>query len=170
MLFRSVIIPLAHPVRIEGDNNLKVLKALRSSFCAYEDKCHQTGSYVNLSDWGEKHINKGRLYSIEQSDVDLLQYLISVVCDYTKKKFDAKEIKFAAVGGDIKKALIKSTIKMFDACVENRNTTIYNRLWYLITVQGFGAAEIDKIRAGVSRQDILEHIYEVVRAHREWRL
>ena len=165
-----VIIPLAHPVRIEGDNNLKVLKALRSSFCAYEDKCHQTGSYVNLSDWGEKHINKGRLYSIEQSDVDLLQYLISVVCDYTKKKFDAKEIKFAAVGGDIKKALIKSTIKMFDACVENRNTTIYNRLWYLITVQGFGAAEIEKIRVGVSRQDILEHIDEVVRAHREWRL
>jgi hypothetical protein len=88
-----VIIPLAHPVRIEGDNNLKVLKALRSSFCAYEDNCHQTGSYVNLSDWGEKHINKGRLYSIEQSDVDLLQYLISVVCDYTKKKFDAKEIE-----------------------------------------------------------------------------
>lgn len=88
-----VIIPLAHPVKIEGDNNLKVLKALRSSFCAYEDKCHGLGSYVNLDDWQEKYINEGDVYSIEQSDVDLLQYLISVVCDYTKKKFDAKEIE-----------------------------------------------------------------------------
>ena len=84
-----VIIPLAHPVKIEGDNNLKVLKALRSTFCAYEDKQHGLGSYVNLDDWMEKYINEGDVYSIEQSDVDLLQYLISVACDYTNKKFDS---------------------------------------------------------------------------------
>ena len=88
-----VIIPLAHPVKIEGDNNLKVLKALRSSFCAYEDKCHGLGSYINQDDWRKRYINEGDVYSIEQSEVDLLQYLISVVCDYTKKKFDATEIE-----------------------------------------------------------------------------
>ena len=88
-----MIIPLAHPVKIEGDNNLKVLKALRSSFCAYEDKCHGLGSYINQDDWRKRYINEGDVYSIEQSEVDLLQYLISVVCDYTKKKFDATEIE-----------------------------------------------------------------------------
>ena len=87
-----VIIPLAHPVRIEGDNNLKVLKALRSSFCAYEDKAHNMGSYVNLNDWRQNYINEGNVYSIEQSEVDSLQYLISIACDYTKKKFDESEV------------------------------------------------------------------------------
>ena len=84
-------------MKIDGDNNLKVLKALRSSFCAYEDKCHQIGSYVNLDDWVEKYINKGNIYSIEQSDVDLLQHLINAVCDNTKKKFDKKYVEFFAV-------------------------------------------------------------------------
>ena len=88
-----VIIPLDHPVRIEGDNNVKVLKALRTSFCAYEDKCHNLGSYINLNDWGEKYINEGSVYGIEQSDVDTLQYLISVACDYTQKKFDKTEVE-----------------------------------------------------------------------------
>ena len=88
-----VIIPLEHPVRIEGENNVKVLKALRSSFCAYEDKCHNFGSYVNLDDWMKKYINEGNVYSIEQSEVDSLQYLISVACDYTKKKFDKSEVE-----------------------------------------------------------------------------
>jgi hypothetical protein len=88
-----VMIPLEHPVRIEGDNNVKVLKALRTSFCAYEDKCHNLGSYINLNDWGEKYINEGIVYSIEQSEVDTLQYLISVACDYTQKKFDKTEVE-----------------------------------------------------------------------------
>ena len=88
-----VIIPLEHPVWIEGDNNVKVLKALRTSFCAYEDKCHNLGSYINLNDWGEKYINEGSVYSIEQSEVDTLQYLISVACDYTQKKFDKTEVE-----------------------------------------------------------------------------
>lgn len=88
-----VIIPLEHPVRIEGENNVKVLKALRSSFCAYEDKCHNFGSYVNLDDWMKKYINEGSVYSIEQSEVDSLQYLISVACDYTQKKFDKTEVE-----------------------------------------------------------------------------
>ena len=88
-----VIIPLEHPVRIEGDNNVKVLKALRTSFCAYEDKCHNLGSYINLNDWGKKYINEGSVYSIEQSEVDTLQYLISVACDYTQKKFDNTEVE-----------------------------------------------------------------------------
>lgn len=88
-----VIIPLDHPVRIEGDNNMKVLKALRSSFCAYEDKRHNFGSYVNLDDWMKKYINEGSVYSIEQSEVESLQYLISVACDYTKKKFDKSEVE-----------------------------------------------------------------------------
>ena len=92
-----VIIPLEHPVRIEGDNNVKVLKALRTSFCAYEDKCHNLGSYINLNDWGEKYINEGSVYSIEQSEVDSLQYLISVACDYTKKKFDNSEVEVSDV-------------------------------------------------------------------------
>ena len=92
-----VIVPLAHPVRIEGDNNLKVLKALRSTFCAYEDKQHGLGSYVNLKDWMEMCINEGSVYSIEQSDVDLIQYLISVSHDYTKKKFDQSEITVGEV-------------------------------------------------------------------------
>lgn len=92
-----VIIPLSHPVRIEGDNNLKVLKALRSTFCTYEDKQHGLGSYVNIEDWREKYINNGEIYNIEQSDVDLLQYLISVSHDYTKKKFDQSEITVGEV-------------------------------------------------------------------------
>jgi hypothetical protein len=94
-----VIIPLEHPVKIEGENNLKVLKALRSTFCAYEDKCHGLGSYVNIEDWREKYTNNGEIYSIEQCDVDLLQHLISVSCDYTKKKFDENDIEASAVGG-----------------------------------------------------------------------
>lgn len=92
-----VIIPLAHPVKIDGDNNLKVLKALRSTFCAYEDKCHGLGSYVNIEDWREKYMNDGEIYSIEQSDVDLLQHLINAVCDNTKKKFDKKDVESFAV-------------------------------------------------------------------------
>ena len=94
-----MIIPLEHPVKIEGENNLKVLKALRSTFCAYEDKCHGLGSYVNIEDWREKYMNDGEIYSIEQSDVDLLQHLISVSCDYTKKKFDKNDIEASAVSG-----------------------------------------------------------------------
>lgn len=94
-----VIIPLEHPVKIEGENNLKILKALRSTFCAYEDKCHGLGSYVNIEDWREKYMNDGEIYSIEQSDVDLLQHLISVSCDYTKKKFDKNDIEASAVSG-----------------------------------------------------------------------
>ena len=87
-----VIIPLEHPVKIEGESNLKVLKALRSTFCSYEDKNHGLGSYVNIEDWREKYINKGKIYNIEQSDVDLLQYLIAVVSDNTKMKFDRSEV------------------------------------------------------------------------------
>ena len=153
-----VIIPLAHPIRIEGDNNLKVLKALRSSFCAYEDKCHQTGSYVNLSDWGEKHINKGRLYSIEQSDVDLLQYLISVVSDYSKKKFDAKEID-VNVKSDRRWWNLDKAIKLYEEADAS-------------PMEGARHASLFKIKNNLSEKDcdrfedwLREHYPSVVKKH-----
>ncbi len=134
-----VIIPLAHPVKIEGDNNLKVLKALRSSFCAYEDKCHGLGSYVNLDDWQEKYINEGDVYSIEQSDVDLLQYLISVVCDYTKKKFDAKEIE-VNVKSDRRWWSLDKAIKFYEEAVAS-------------PMEGARHAALFKIKNNLSEED-----------------
>ena len=53
-------------------------------------------------------------YAIEQSEVDLLQYLISVVCDYTKKKFDATEIDLSAVSNRRWWSLDKA-IKLYEA-------------------------------------------------------
>ena len=109
-----VIIPLEHPVKIEGDNNLKVLKALRSSFCAYEDKCHNLGSYINPHDFCKKYINDGeRMLSIEQSDVDLLQHLIAVVSDNTKKKFEKSEIMVDA-NGSRKWWSLETAIKFYE--------------------------------------------------------
>ena len=111
-----VIIPLEHPVRIDGENNVKVLKALRSSFCAYEDKCHNFGSYVNLDDWMKKYINEGSVYSIEQSEVDSLQYLISVACDYTQKKFDKSEVEVSDSSSRIWWSL-DTAIKLYEKAV-----------------------------------------------------
>ena len=134
-----VIIPLAHPIRIEGDNNLKVLKALRSSFCAYEDKKHGLGSYVNQDDWRKRYINEGNVYSIVQSEVDLLQYLISVVCDYTKKKFDATEIDLNAVSNRRWWSLDKA-IKLYEAAEAS-------------PIEGARHAALFKIKNNLSEED-----------------
>ena len=95
-----VVVPLKHPVKITGDNNQKVLKALRSMFCAYEDKAHNMGSYINPHDFSNKYINDGeQMFNIEQSDVDLLQHAIKIAKDNTKMKFGEDKIeKVVAVG------------------------------------------------------------------------
>lgn len=153
-----VIIPLAHPVRIEGDYNLKVLKALRSSFCAYEDMCHGLGSYVNQDDWREKYINEGDVYSIEQSEVDLLQYLISVACDYTKKKFEMSEVMVGDVSSRRWWSLDKA-IKLYEEAVAS-------------PMEGARHAASFKIKNNLSEEDcskfeewLWEHYPTAVRKH-----
>jgi hypothetical protein len=90
-----VVVPLAHPVKLEGENNLKVLKALRQGFCVFEDSCHNLGSYINQYDFAKMCINEGNLYCVEQSDVDVLQRIFKIKGSYVDVKIDEKNIESA---------------------------------------------------------------------------
>lgn len=87
-----VIIPLEQTLKITGENNLRILKTLRAYFCPYEDANHNLYSYINKEDFAHIYKNNGEIYNIDQSEVDLLQYLISIVRDNTKLNFADKDI------------------------------------------------------------------------------
>lgn len=164
-----VVVPLAHPVKLEGENNLKVLKALRQGFCVFEDSCHNLGSYINQYDFAKMCINEGNLYCVEQSDVDVLQRIFKIKGSYVDVKIDEKNIE-SAVKGD-KGYWIARTIEDFNNCYKNRNDTIFRRLGFLIEKLGFGSDDIAQIRAGirVDMQGVMDG--EVLKSHgREWRV
>ena len=163
-----VIVPLQQTLKLEGDNKLKVLAGLRSMFSPYEDKCHKMGSYVNIHDWEKKRINNGEIFNITQDDVDMLQYMLKIANDYSNKKFDSKEVYIE--GDNINDILINSTIKLFNSTDKNWNTTIYNRLWYLVKQKGFTRTEIDRIKQSVTNNEFRDYIETVIKSHKEWNL
>lgn len=163
-----VIIPITNRVIIEGENKVRVLKALRNMFSPYEDRNHGLTSYINLNDFEHMYENEGEVYDVRQRDVDLLQHLVSVLNTYTTTKVDEKE-KTEFKGGS-SSSLINGTIKMFKNCEKNWNTTIYNRLWKLVNIDGFGRSEIDEIKAGVENNEFADYMEVVIRAHPEWGL
>ena len=163
-----VIIPLPHPIKINGENNVRVLKALRTMFCPYEDSCHGLTSYINLDDFNNMYENDGELFEVRQKDVDLLQHLFSVVNTYTTTETYKPEVKCEDCSNSV---LINGTIKMFNGCEKNWNTTIYNRLVRLVIVYGFGRNEIDLIKSGLTNREFADYMENVViRNHPEWRL
>lgn len=143
-----VIIPLAHPVKIEGDDNIKVLKALRASFCPYEDKCHNLGSYINLNGWGEKYINKGRVFEVEQSEVYLLQHMIRIATDCSKKKFEKHDIMVSAVSS---KASAISDKKWWSM----DNAIKYYEKAEALPMEGERHATLFKIKNNLSEEDCI---------------
>lgn len=164
-----VIVPLAQPVKLEGENNLKVLKALRQSFCVFEDPCHNLGSYINQYDFAEMYINEGNLYSVSQNDVDVIQRIYKIKGSYVSastKAEDEKKMSDATSGN--KEYWINRTIEEFNNCYKNRNDTIFSRLAFLIGRLGFGSAEIDQIRVGLRSDMRVVMDHEVLRNHREW--
>ena len=163
-----VIIPLPNPVKIDGENNVRVLKALRTMFCPYEDRCHGLTSYINLDDFKNMYENDGKLFEVRQKDVDLLQHLFSVANTYTTTETYKPEVKCEDCSNSV---LINGTIKMFNSCEKNWNTTIYNRLVRLVMVYGFGRNEIDLIKSGLTNREFADYMENVViRNHPEWRL
>ena len=88
-----VIVPLAATIRLEGEHNLKVLKALRSMFCPYEDPDHQVYSYVNYEDFKNMRSNTGNVLDIPQDFVDCLNMCITTSYDYNDRKFNKSEVK-----------------------------------------------------------------------------
>jgi len=164
-----VIVPLSNTLTIDGENNVKVLKALRNMFCPYEDPCHGLTSYINLNDFEHMYVNDGEVYDVNQKTVDLLQHLVSVSNTYTTTTIEKEDIPLVSSCSN-SSALINGTIKMFNKCVENWNTTIYNRLWKLITIDGFTRKEIDEIKAGLTNPDFADYMEVVINAHSEWNL
>jgi len=109
------------------------------------------------------------VYDVNQKTVDLLQHLVSVSNTYTTTTIEKEDIPLVSSCSN-SSALINGTIKMFNKCVENWNTTIYNRLWKLITIDGFTRKEIDEIKAGLTNPDFADYMEVVINAHSEWNL
>lgn len=86
-----VIVPLDQPIELKGENNLKVLKVLRTMFCYYEDPNHQMASYINQEDWEQRYENNGELWHIDQDLVDDLMLRIKNFRDYKNTAFVKKE-------------------------------------------------------------------------------
>ena len=96
-----VIVPLASTIKLEGEHNLKVLKALRTMFCQYEDPEHQVYSYVNYEDFSNMVGNDGELLNISQELVDCLNLCITTSYDYNDKRFNKSDV---VVEGDTMKS------------------------------------------------------------------
>ena len=92
-----VIVPLAATIRLEGEHNLKVLKAIRTMFCPYEDPDHQVYSYINYEDFKGMVSNEGDILYIPQDFVDCLNLCITTSYDYNNRKFNKEEIKTGEV-------------------------------------------------------------------------
>jgi hypothetical protein len=167
-----VIIPISNTVKLEGDNNIRVLKALRCMFSPYEDMNHGLPSYINLTDFEHMYENSGEVYEVRQRDVDLLQHLMSVLNTYTSTKSDdIGSVGITESNGCSKSSIINGTIKMFNKCEKNWNITIYKRLFYLVNGCGFGREEIDEIKAGLTNREMADYMeHTVIRSHPEWKL
>ncbi len=87
-----VIVPLAHTIKLEGEHNLKVLKALRTIFCNYEDPVHQVYSFINYEDFSKLVGNDGQIFDIPQEFVDCLNMCITTSYDYNDRKFNMSEV------------------------------------------------------------------------------
>lgn len=87
-----VIVPLAHTIKLEGEHNLKVLKALRTIFCNYEDPVHQVYSFINYEDFSKLVGNDGQIFDIPQEFVDCLNMCITTSYDYNDRKFNRSEV------------------------------------------------------------------------------
>ncbi len=87
-----VIVPLAHTIKLEGEHNLKVLKALRTIFCTYEDPVHQVYSFINYEDFTQMKGNDGQILDIPQEFVDCLNMCITTSYDYNDRKFNKSDI------------------------------------------------------------------------------
>jgi hypothetical protein len=87
-----VIVPLAHTIKLEGEHNLKVLKALRTIFCNYEDPVHQVYSFINYEDFSKLVGNDGQILDIPQEFVDCLNMCITTSYDYNDRKFNRSEV------------------------------------------------------------------------------
>lgn len=96
-----VIVPLATTIKLEGEHNLKVLKALRTMFCQYEDPDHQVYSYVNYEDFSNMVGNDGEQLNISQELVDCLNLCITTSYDYNDKRFNKSDV---VVEGDTMKS------------------------------------------------------------------
>lgn len=87
-----VIVPLENTIKLEGEHNLKVLKALRTMFCPYEDPDHQVYSFINYEDFSKMVGNEGYVYSIPQEFVDCLNMCITTSYDYNDRKFNKVDV------------------------------------------------------------------------------
>lgn len=87
-----VIVPLAKTIKLEGEHNLKVLKALRTLFCPYEDPDHQVYSYINYEDFKQMVGNEGAILDINQEFVDCLNMCITTSYDYNNRRFNSTEV------------------------------------------------------------------------------
>lgn len=96
-----VIVPLEKTIKLEGEHNLKVLKALRTMFCPFEDPEHQVYSFINYEDFSRMVGNEGYVYSIPQEFVDCLNMCITTSYDYNDRKFSKTDI----VSGDGKSGM-----------------------------------------------------------------
>lgn len=97
-----VIVPLVATIRLEGEHNLKVLKALRTMFCPYEDPDHQVYSYINYEDFKEMRTNDGNVLEIPQDFVDCLNLCITTSYDYNNKRFNKEDVKVGESGNSVK--------------------------------------------------------------------
>lgn len=127
-----VIVPLSQPVKLNGENNLRVLKALRQEFCVYEDPCHGLISYINPHDFEDAVINKGEIYSIDQEDVDILQHMLKVRHSYSGA-FNNKNINYDTESKDTPeyrdKAIERVVREILDAKTGERNHIISRALY-----------------------------------------
>lgn len=154
-----VIVPLAHPVKLEGENNLKILKALRSMFCVFEDACHNMGSYINTYDFAQRYINKGDVYSVNQKDVDAIQRIYDIKDSCIKKKFNNTEIDTNITDNAIKRAIAD----IQGAKEGSRNQTISAHLYNLIKGLNVSDEQLDYIRQQITDDDKIKEYDRLVR-------
>lgn len=153
-----VIVPLQETLTLEGENNLKVLKALRTSFCVFEDACHNMGSYINVYDFDMKYINKGELYNISQNDVDVIQRMYEVKSNFISKKFDASEINISnCIPGAIERAISA----IVGAQEGSRNSTISKHLYKLIKHLSVSDEQLEYIKQKITDYDKLKEFERI---------
>lgn len=82
-----VIFPLKHTLTLTGQYNSKVLMALRTIVCPYEDPHHSMYSYVNREDFSKRVENNGEVIDIPQELVDFINISITNDNSYVDQKF-----------------------------------------------------------------------------------
>lgn len=171
-----VIIPLAQSIYIPNDD-LAVLKLLRRMICKHEDRNHGLYSSTSKEQWDLRVSNEGETVFISQDTVIYLTALLNSINDAVGKIEKAniekaklkKSVKIETLIDtvDTKERYIHNAIAMFEDCkVGERNAVIYRRLWYLVVKRGFLPSDINKIREGLTRRDIIDEMDAVCKQHR----